>query len=92
MPDYFDAMKKYNWKLKAGIAILILSLSTSPMIVLTPFLHLDTKTKIAITTALVIIGNVTFYTGGFLVGRELFTKYKSYINPRNWFRKKKDKK
>jgi len=81
-------MKKYNWKLKAGIAILILSLSMTPLIVLTPFLHITTKSKTAITITLIIIGNITFYTGGFLVGKEIFTKYKTYLNPRNWFIKK----
>lgn len=69
--------------------MLILSLSTTPMILLTPFLHIDTKSKIAITTTLIIIGNVTFYSGGFLLGKELFTKYKARLNPRNWFKKKK---
>jgi hypothetical protein len=81
-------MKKFNWKVKAGIAILVLSLLTTPMIILTPFLHVSAKSKIAITTVLIIIGNVTFYSGGFLVGREIFTRYKAKLNPRNWFRKK----
>ncbi len=84
-----SGMKKFNWKLKAGIAILILSLSTTPMILSVPFLPIAAKSKLVVTTILIIIGNVTFYGGGFLVGKELFTKYKSYINPRNWFKKKK---
>jgi hypothetical protein len=82
------AMRKNNWKIKAGIVILIFSLLTTPMIISVPFLHLDQKSKLLITTTLIIIGNVTFYGGGFLVGKELFTKYKSRINPRNWFWKK----
>lgn len=84
-------MKKYNWKLRLGIIILIISFSTFPFIILTPFLHIENKLKIIITTTLIIIGNVTFYTGGFLVGKELFTKYKYYINPKNWFKKKANK-
>jgi hypothetical protein len=80
--------KNRNWKLRAGIAILILSFSMTPMILLTPFLHVDAKTKIILTTTWIIIGNITFYGGGFLVGKEVFTKYKSYLNPRNWFKKK----
>ena len=71
------------------MAILIFSWSTAPMIVLTPFLPFDVKTKLVITTTLIIIGNVTFYTGGFLVGREIFTRYKNRLNPKNWFRKKR---
>jgi len=75
-----------NWKLKTGIGILIFSLSTTPMILLTPFLHLDAKTKVFITTTLIIIGNITFYTGGYLIGKELFAKYKSRLNPNNWIK------
>jgi len=81
-------MKKKNWKLYTGIIILIFSLLMTPAIIFAAFLHVDAKTKVAITTTLIIIGNVTFYGGGFLVGKELFTKYKAYLNPRNWFKKR----
>jgi len=53
-----------------------------------PFLNIDSKTKITISTILFILGEVTFWGGGLLVGKELFTKYKSYMNPKNWFKKK----
>lgn len=81
--------KKKNWKLRLGIIILIVSFATTPMILATPFLKIDNKLKIAITTGLIIVGNITFYSGGFLVGKELFSKYKSLMNPKNWFKKKK---
>ncbi len=84
-------MKKKNWRLRAGIAILILSFSMTPMILLTPFLPVVAKTKIVLTTTWIIIGNITFYGGGFLVGKDLFSKYKSFLNPKNWFKKKSEK-
>lgn len=80
-------MKKKNWKLIAGIIILIFSLLMTPAIIIAALLHVDAKTKVAITTTLIVIGNVTFYGGGFLVGKELFTKYKAYLSPRNWFKR-----
>ena len=80
-------MNKNKWKIKAGIAIFIFSLSMTPLLILTTMLHLEAKTKVAITTSLIIIGNVTFYGGGFLVGKELFTKYKAYLNPLNWLKR-----
>ena len=79
-------MNKKNWKIKAGIVILIFSLLMTPALILTAFLHVDAKTKVAITSTLIIIGNVTFYGGGFLVGKEIFTRYKTRINPREWFK------
>jgi len=32
-----------------------------------------------------------FWSGGFLVGKEILSKYKSYLNPKNWFNKKIEK-
>lgn len=52
-----------------------------------PFLDLDNKTKISLSTVLFIIAEITFWSGGLLVGKELFSKYKSYFNPKNWFKK-----
>jgi hypothetical protein len=79
-------MRNKNWKLRTGVIILIISFSTTPMILATPFLGLPGKTKVLIVTILVVIGNITFYSGGYLVGKELFDRYKSRINPRNWIK------
>lgn len=57
---------------------------------LTPLLDVDNKTKITISTVLLVIGEILFWAGGLLVGKELFTKYKSYFNPKNWFKKKEE--
>lgn len=35
-----------------------------------------------------VIGELLFWSGGLLLGKEIFTKYKSYFNPMNWFKKK----
>ncbi len=81
-------MKNANWKIKLGIILMIISVPAFLAIPLVPFLDMDTETKITVSTVLLIIGEVLFWSGGLLVGKELFTKYKSYFNPRNWFRKK----
>lgn len=57
---------------------------------LIPFMDAEAKTKITISTVLLIVGEVLFWSGGLLVGKELFTKYKSYFNPKNWFKKKSE--
>ena len=48
---------------------------------------MEAKTKITLSTISLIIGEVMFWVGGILVGKELFRKYKSYFNPKNWFKK-----
>lgn len=77
-----------NWKFKTGIALIIISTSLFTSLLTVPFLDVDGKTKITITTVIIVLGEVTFWIGGFLLGKELLNKYKSYLNPKNWFRKK----
>lgn len=81
-------MKQYNWKIKLGIILIVLCIPVFLVIPTVPFLDIDSKTKITLSTILLIIGEVLFWSGGLLVGKELFTKYKSYFNPKNWFKKK----
>ncbi len=81
-------MRKKNWKLKLGIFLMALAVPMFLSLPVVPFLDLDNKTKISISTILFIIAEITFWSGGLLVGKELFSKYKSYFNPKNWFKKK----
>ena len=67
---------------------MVISIPFFLFIPVVPFLNIDNKTKITFTTILLIIGEIMFWSGGLLVGKELFTKYKSYFNPKNWFKKK----
>lgn len=83
-------MKKKNWKIKLGIILMIICIPFFLLIPIIPFLELDNKTKLTVSTVLLIIGELLFWSGGLLVGKELFTKYKSYFNPKNWFKKKEE--
>lgn len=84
-------MGKNNLKIKWGISLMVLASVLFLCIPVVPFLNIDSKTKITISTILFILGEITFWGGGLLVGKELFTKYKSYLNPKNWFKKKPNK-
>jgi len=75
--------------LKIGIVLMIISVPLFLLIPVIPFLDLETKTKVTVSTALLVAGEVLFWAGGILVGKELFTKYKSFLNPKNWFKKSK---
>ena len=83
-------LRKYNWKFKLGLVIIVLSVLLFLFLPVIPFLNFNDKTKVTISTVVFIIAEITFYTGGFLLGKELFSKYKSYLNPKNWFKKKKE--
>ena len=80
-------MKKKNWIIKTGILLIILCIPFFLFIPIIPFLEMDAETKITISTISLIIGEVMFWVGGILVGKELLIKYKSYFNPKNWFKK-----
>jgi dipeptide/tripeptide permease len=81
-------MQKKNWKLKLGIFSIILSILVFISLLLIPFLKIDNKSKLTATTIIIIAGEILFWTGGILVGKELLTKYKTYLNPKKWFKKK----
>jgi len=78
---------KKKWQLKLGIILMVVCVPFFLAIPLVPFLDFDTKAKVTISTVLLIIGEVLFWGGGLLVGKELLTKYKAYFNPKNWFKK-----
>jgi len=82
-------MKNKGVLMKLGIILLIISVPLFLAIPVVPFLNIEAKIKVTATTILLISGEVLFWSGGLLVGKELFAKYKSYLNPKNWFAKKK---
>lgn len=79
-----------NWKTKLGIILIIACIPAFLAIPALPFLEMESETKITLGTILLIVGEVLFWSGGILVGKELFTKYKSYFNPKTWFRKERN--
>lgn len=84
----FFGKENNNWKLKLGTVLMLICIPFFLAIPLIPFLDFTNQQKITISTVLLIIGEVLFWSGGLLVGKELLTKYKSYFNPKNWFKKK----
>ncbi len=80
-------MKK-NWKFRTGIFLVILSTILFLSIAALPFLDFSGKSKLTLTTVAVVLGEITFWAGGILLGKELFNKYKSRLNPFNWMKKK----
>jgi len=67
-----------------GYIILGISILIWLMIPVVPFLGLSVGRIAGITTGLVIAGEITFYLGIFLVGKEFLVKIK------NKFKRKKD--
>ena len=80
--------KEKSWKFKLGIILILVSMIFFILFVVTPFSNIPGSYKITITSILFILAEVLFYLGGFLLGKEVFNKYKAWLNPGNWFKKK----
>lgn len=78
-------MKK-NWQIKLGIFLMIFSGVFFAATLLIPLSDLPAKTKIIGSTVSLILMEIVFWSGGLLVGKELFTRFKKQLNPVNWFK------
>ena len=80
-------MKK-NRQIKFGIILILLSGVAFAIMLLIPFLDLENKYKVIGSSSAFIVMEILFWVGGLLVGKELFMKYKAWLDPRNWFGRK----
>jgi len=76
-------MKK-STKIKIGLILIVTSFPFFLAIPVVPFLKVERGVKITLSTMLLVTGEIIFWSGGLLLGKELFAKYKSYLNPKNW--------
>ncbi len=82
-------MKKKNWQIKLGIFLMIFSGVFFGATFIIPLFDLPTKTKVILSSASLIMMEIVFWSGGLLVGKELFIKYKKQLNPKYWLKKQK---
>ncbi len=80
---------KKNWQIKLGIFMMIFSGVFFAATFIIPLFNLPARTKVIASTTSLILMEVVFWAGGLLVGKELFTRYKRQLNPKNWFKKNK---
>lgn len=85
---YTDMKKTKNWQIKLGISLMIFSGVFFAATFIIHMFDLPTRIKVIASTTSLILMEVVFWAGGLLVGKELFTKYKKQLNPKNWFQKK----
>jgi hypothetical protein len=82
--------KKSGW-FRLGLVLIIISVFLFLALPVIPFLSLEGKLKISLSTLVFILAELLFWTGGILLGKELFAKYRAYLNPLNWFSTKNEK-
>ncbi|PGZ50809.1 hypothetical protein COE56_14040 [Bacillus anthracis] len=77
--------KPLLFKVGMGLLIIYVLLWASALII--PFTSLSTQMKAIVIPGCIVIGEVLFLIGAVFVGKEVVTKYKKYLNPKNWRRK-----
>jgi len=83
--------KKHNKSIlyRFGIGLLILAVLFWIIAAIAPFTPFSIMVKTGIVTGSLIIGEILFWIGAVIVGKEVVTKYKSYLNPKNWRKKRR---
>jgi len=82
-------MIKKNLQIKLGIFLMVFSGVFFAATLIIPFLNLPARTKVVAASASFILMEVVFWSGGLLVGKELFVRYKKQLNPVNWFKRQR---
>jgi hypothetical protein len=85
---YHGGLEVTNLLKKIGILLIVLSFVFYGLILLIPLLSVTLKTKTILTTSLVVVGEISFWSGGLILGKEMVNKYRSLFNPKNWFKRK----
>lgn len=83
-------MDKKKWKFKTGIILLSVSVVIFLMLFALPFVALETKVKIVMSTVLMITGEVMFWVGTLLIGKDVYRKFMAKLKSGDWLEKKKE--
>lgn len=83
-------MDKKKFKFRLGIVLISVSVAFFLIIFAIPFIPMDLKVKVALTTTLVVVGEVSFWVGTILIGKEVYKKFMAKLKSGEWLEKKKD--
>ena len=73
---------------KLGIILIVISFILWIFILGAPWLPMSTTLKASMVAILIVLGEVFFWGGTVLVGKDIVKKYMECLNPIAWFKKK----
>ena len=82
-------MDKKKLKFRLGIILISVSVAFFLIIFAIPFIPMNLKVKVALTTTLVVVGEVSFWVGTLLIGKEVYKKFMANLKSGEWLEKKK---
>ena len=83
-------MDKKKLKFRLGIILISVSVAFFLIIFALPFVSMNLKVKVALTTTLVVVGEVSFWVGTLLIGKEVYKKFMAKLKSGEWLEKKKE--
>ena len=75
-------------RFRFGILIILISILVFFMLFALPFLSVSVKTKLALTPVLFAVGEVMFWLGIVLIGKDVYLKFKEKLRSGEWLGKK----
>lgn len=76
--------QKKPFLFKLGIGLLLLYPILWGLAAIVPFTAFPTHIKAIVIPACIVVGEILFLIGAAFVGKEVVTKYKSKLHPKNW--------
>ena len=81
-------MNKSRLKFRIGIGVILISIAVFFMLFAIPFLQMELKTKLTLTPILLVAGEVLFWLGIVLIGKDVYLALKTKIMSGEWLGKK----
>lgn len=57
--------------------------------IVVPFLGINLRLKLSVSTALAVAGEIMYWTGTLMIGKEVWRKYKEWLKSGKWLENKK---
>ena len=79
-------------KIRFRLGIVMISISVVIFLTLfaVPFIPMDAKLKITLGTIFIVAGEVLFWVGTLLIGKEVYKKFMAMLKSGEWLNKKKE--
>lgn len=88
---FIQAKRRKSISYKIGMGLLMLAIICWLLAAIVPMSPFLLTTKASLITGAFIIGEILFWIGALLVGKEVAAKFKSFLNPKNWRLKRESK-
>lgn len=79
-----------KFKIRLGLTLITISVLIFLTLFVIPFLGIDLKFKLSILTVLAIAGEISYWIGVLLIGKEAWKKFKELLKSGSWLEKKKE--